>query len=155
MWIPCVILALAAGAYALWPLFAKTFDETSEATGETDTDYLVGRKTAVYRNIRELEFEYKMGRLTESDFRALETEYKDEATEILQKLDALNALSDIDARGVSPVCSEERGQNANVPGEAGSFAITPEPDAKEDACPACGAKTITSKKFCADCGARL
>jgi hypothetical protein len=126
MWISCVILVVAAGAYALWPLFAGASDESDGLPAETDADYLVARKTALYRNIKELEFEYKMGRLTESDFRRLETEYKGEAVEILKKLDVLTAPT-----------------------------IEPEPDGKSDACPACGAKTIPGKKFCADCGARL
>ena len=126
MWISCVILALAAGGYALWPLFGKTFDESVELPSETGADYLTDRKTAIYRNIKELEFEYKMGRLAESDFQRLEAEYKNEAVEILQKLDALNV---------------------NL--------ITPETDAKTNTCPSCGAKTIPGKKFCADCGAKL
>ena len=92
MWISCLILFLAAGGCALWPLFVKTFDETSAGPpSETDADYLTARKTAIYRNIRELEFEYKMGRLAESDFQRLETEYKAEAAEVLQKLDMLDA----------------------------------------------------------------
>ena len=129
MWISCVILVLAAGFYVLRPLFAKAFDGNAGAPTETDTDYLDVRKTALYRNIKELEFEYTMGRLTEADFQHLVTEYKSEAVEILKKLEMLNA-------------SETKPE----PGE---------PDGKADACPACGAKTIPGKKFCADCGARL
>ena len=127
MWISCLILVLAAGAYALWPLFEKTFDETVLPPTETDNDYLASRKTAIYHNIRELEFEHKMGRLTQADFQRLDTEYKGEAAEVLQKLDTLN----------------------NVP------ATIQEPDRKAAFCPDCGAKTIPGKKFCADCGARL
>ena len=126
MWISCVILALAAGGYALWPLFGKTFDESVELPSETGADYLTDRKTAIYRNIKELEFEYKMGRLAESDFQRLEAEHKNEAVEILQKLDALNVTL-----------------------------ITPKTDTETNTCPYCGAKTISGKKFCADCGAKL
>jgi len=126
MLISCVILALAAGGYALWPLFVKTFNETAAEPAETDADYLIARKTAIYRNIRELGLEYKMGRLAEADFQRLETEYKGEAAEILQKLDALNF-----------------------------YAAITETGGKADTCPACGAKIIPDKKFCADCGARL
>ena len=126
MWISCVVLFLAAGCYALWPLFAKTFYESAAPTAETDAEYLVARKTAIYRNIKELEFEYKTGRLPETDFRRLTSEYKGEAVEILKKLDMLNVSG-----------------------------VKPESDGKAGICPACGAKTIPCKKFCADCGARL
>ena len=135
MWISCLILVLAAGVYALWPLFAKRLGESAasverqaDSSAETDEDYLTARKTAIYRNIKELEFEYKMGRLAEPDFRRLESEYKSEAAEILYRLDMLNA--------------------APIP-------IPPPESEIDDVCPTCGAKTIPGKKFCADCGARL
>ena len=128
MWISCLILVLAAGGYALWPLFAKRPDENAASAAETDEDYLVARKTAIYRNIKELESEYKMGRLAEPDFRRLESEYRSEAAEILYRLDMLSA--------------------APIP-------IPPLESEKDDACPTCGAKTIPGKKFCADCGAQL
>ena len=131
MWISCLILVLAAGGYALWPLFAKRPDESAgqtDSAAETDEGYLVARKTAIYRNIKELESEYKMGRLAEPDFQRLESEYKSEAAEILYRLDMLSA--------------------APVP-------IPPPESEIDDACPTCGAKTIPGKKFCADCGARL
>ena len=155
MWISCVILVLAAGGYALWPLFAKTLDENAEnaesagSPTETDADYLAARKIALYRNIKELEFDYKMGRLAEADFRKLETEYKGEAAEILQKLEILKASSAIEkppalsgTRAECPQFSEHDDETSRVPMSA-------------DVCPACGAKTIPGKKFCADCGARL
>ena len=132
MWISCIILVLAAGSYALWPLFAKTSDGSvvtpAVTPAETDTDYLVARKTAIYRNIKELQFECKMGRLTEPDFQRLETEYKNEAVEILQKLDMLNDSATIH---------------------------NPKSTIQNPICPSCGSKTIPGKKFCADCGARL
>jgi len=131
MWISCVILVLAAGGYALWPLFAKTSDKSAGLPAEKDADYLVARKTAIYRNIKELEFECKMGRLTEADFQRLETEYKGEAAEILQKLDMLND---------STISNNQEFRIQTI---------------ESLTCPACGVKTIPYKKFCADCGARL
>ena len=126
MWISCVILILAAGGYVLLPLFAKTSDESAVQQAETDADCLTARKIAIYRNIKELEFEYKKGRLAQADFQRLLAEYKGEAAEILQKLDILNV----------PTPKQEA-------------------DTETDICPACGAKTLSGKKFCADCGERL
>ena len=140
MWISCVILFLAAGAYTLWPLFAKTSAENAGTPAEAEADYLAARKAAIYRNIKELEFEYKMGRLAEADFQRLGTEYRGEAAEILQKLDMLNASAIIEKPPALP--SEYAGETPRAPMSA-------------DTCSACGAKTIPGKKFCADCGARL
>ena len=132
MWISCLILVLAAGVYVLRPLFVNAVYKSVTPPTETDNDYFTGRKTAIYRNIKELEFEYKMGRLTETDFQQLETEYKGEAAAILQKLDEMKSP---DAPEIKPA--------------------PPAHDDKADACPSCGAIIIPDKKFCADCGARL
>ena len=96
------------------------------AVAAEDVKHLVWRKMAIYDNIRELKFEFKMGRLTETDFKRLETEYKGEAVEILQMLETTDA----------PV-------------------ILPVSDNNVCTCPACGVATTPGKKFCADCGARL
>ena len=128
MLISCVILVLVAGGYALWPLFVKTAYGIAVTTAETDTDYLVARKSALYRNIKELQFEYKIGRLTESDFMLLENEYKSEAVEILQKLDILKDSTTIH---------------------------DPQSAIQNQICPSCGSNAIPGKKFCADCGTRL
>ena len=153
MWISCVILVLAAGAYALWPLFSKIPDESAGPPAETEADYLTARKTALYRNIKELEFEYKMGRLAEADFQRLKAEYKDEAVEILKKLDMADT-STVDTSMVIAKSPALPGTTAICPQyseHAGETPLVP----MSDACPACGAKTIPGKKFCADCGARL
>jgi UDP-galactopyranose mutase len=38
---------------------------------ETELDRLLARKAVVYSNLKDLEFEYKMGRLSEGDYRRL------------------------------------------------------------------------------------
>ena len=131
MWISCAILTFMIALYVLRPLFEKAAVASSEIPAETECDYLINRKTALYRNIRDLEFEHGMGRLSEADFQQLEMMYKGEAVEILQKLDRLNGL----------------GTTANRPN------LKQKP--QMDKCPACGAEIIPGKKFCADCGARL
>ena len=83
---------MLAGIHVLTPLFRmpKTRLEIEPVT-ETEMDRLLDRKTVVYGNLRDLEFEYKMGRLSESDFQQLGAAYKKEAAGILQRLDNLSA----------------------------------------------------------------
>ena len=131
MWISCVILTFMVMLYVLRPLFEKTAVASTGMLAETERDHLINRKAALYRNIRDLEFEHGMGRLAQADFQRLEMVYRSEAMEILKKLDRL----------------------------PGSETAAPRPNSKQktltDSCPACGAKIIQGKKFCADCGARL
>jgi hypothetical protein len=92
VWLLCTLLVLLSGIYALKPLFRKpkTSPEIEHVT-ETELDRLLDRKTVVYGNLRDLEFEYKMGRLSESDFQQLGAAYRNEAAGILQRLDNLGA----------------------------------------------------------------
>jgi hypothetical protein len=137
MWISCVILTLAAALYVLRPLFGATAPDGDERTApaETTGDYLRARKAALYRNIKDLEFEHRMGRLDAADFQRLETAYKGEAVEILQKLDR-HRLDEQTANAVASGTKSKHGRKTGF-------------------CPDCGAKVIPGKKFCADCGARL
>jgi len=94
-WIPCAVLFLAVAGYVLTPLFKGTgvfIDET-----ETEADLLRRRKLVVYRNIKDLEFEHRIGRLSGDDFSQLNESYRREAAEILQKLDQLKETKPVKA----------------------------------------------------------
>jgi hypothetical protein len=132
----CATAVLLAGFYVFTPLFRESKGSLeAELLTVTDMDRLLDRKAAIYGNLKDLEFEYGMGRLSETDFAGLEADYKKEAAAILQQLDRLGAEIDIDE---APV---KQGPARNIPGAA--------------RCPSCGAEVLTGKKFCADCGHRL
>lgn len=146
VWLACTILVLLTGIYVLMPLFRKSeLSREIEATAETEADRLLDQKTVVYRNLRDLEFEYKMGRLSDSDYRQLGAVYRNEAAGILQKLDKLNV-----AENSGKVMEKDIGA-------AKGKRKASKPKLKEDAshCPSCGAEVTPGKKFCGDCGHRL
>lgn len=142
----CTILTLLAGVYVLTPLFREPKGNLEvELLAETELDRLLNRKAVVYTNLRDLEFENKMGRLSEADYRRLEAGYMGEAAAILEKLDQLGVEKDIDEKIERDVTARK----------ARLFAPGPTPTAEGGTCPACGAAIIKGKKFCADCGRRL
>ena len=55
-------------------------------------DELEARKEHKYREIRDAEMDFRTGKLSEADWRALDRELRAEAIEILRELDALEAL---------------------------------------------------------------
>ncbi len=139
--IACTAVVLLAGVYVLAPLFREPRGNLAvELLAETELDRLLNRKAVVYGNLKDLEFEYKMGRLGDADFQRLEAGYKQEAAVILQKLDQLGVDTDVDE-------AIEKEVAARKSGRAGTTAA--------GKCPACGADLISGKKFCADCGRRL
>jgi hypothetical protein len=53
---------------------------------KTRVGYLRERKDAVYENLRDLNFEYKAGKLPDADYRSLKATLQDEAATILAEI---------------------------------------------------------------------
>jgi hypothetical protein len=142
----CAVLVVFAGIYVLTPLFKEPKGNLDvELLAETELDRLLNRKNVVYRNLKDLELEYKMGRLADTDFRRLEAGYKAEAAGILEKLDQLGVDENLDEDIEKAVATRK----ARVFPASG-------PQAESRAkCPACGAEVISGKRFCPDCGRKL
>jgi hypothetical protein len=62
----------------------------------TRAGYLRERKDAVYENLRDLNFEYKAGKLPEIDYASLKASLQDEAATLLAEI---TRLENISARG--------------------------------------------------------
>lgn len=54
---------------------------------------LESRREALYGAIKELEFDYRMGKLSEADYEELDASYKLEAISLLKEIDALKGLA--------------------------------------------------------------
>ena len=146
IWLSCTALVLLAGIYVLMPLFRKPARSSEiELVAETELDRLLDRKTVVYGNLRDLEFEYKMGRLSDSDFQQLGAGYKNEAAGILQRLDQMSASENPGEVIEKDTAIRKARQHAS-----GSKPVQDVP-----LCPSCGAEVLAGKKYCADCGHRL
>ena len=137
------IVTVLASIYVLMPLFNEpTGNLEVELLAETELDRLLNRKAVVYSNLKDLNFEYKMGRLGNADFHRLETSFKSEAADILRKLDQLGIEENLDESIEQAVAARK----TMLPsGKGPALAI----------CPSCGATVVPGKQFCADCGARL
>jgi hypothetical protein len=146
LWLACTVVVALAGFYILAPLFKEPKGNLDiELLAETELDRLLDRKTVVYANLRDLEFEYKMGRLSETDFRQLEAGYKNDAAAILQRLDELDAAENLDKVIERDIASRKSKLYASDSKRAQD----------SSRCPSCGATVIAGKKYCADCGKRL
>jgi len=143
----CAILALGAGVFVLTPLFKEPKGNLEvELLAETELDRLLNRKAIVYSNLKDLEFEYKLGRLSEGDFQRLEAGYKSEASQILLQLDAIGVEKNLDEVLERDVAARRARRNPPTGRDAGHEAAR---------CPACGAQTPRGKRYCGDCGHRL
>lgn len=73
-------------------LYIFTVNNTEDAEVKTRSVYLRERKDAVYENLRDLNFEYKAGKLSDADYENLRNTLESEAASILAEIDRLEAL---------------------------------------------------------------
>jgi hypothetical protein len=82
----CCLLATAA---ALFYIF--TPGKLYLGQKKTRASYLRERKDAVYENLRDLNFEFKAGKMPDPDYQSLKTSLQDEAATLLAEIARLDA----------------------------------------------------------------
>ena len=100
--------------------------------------HLDERKAAIYENLRDLQFEYRVGKLSDQDYQLTKKDLQKELAGVLAEVDRLKAR--IAENGfVSPIPPAK-----------------PKPVEKKLptglVCPSCGAKFEKELKFCGECG---
>src|SRR5438309_5026492 len=83
----CLLATVAALFYIFYP---GTFFVGPEKTRAV---YLRERKDAVYENLRDLNFEFKAGKMPESDYQSLKSSLQDEAATLLAEIARLEATA--------------------------------------------------------------
>ena len=81
-WLVCCIALAAASLFYVFYLPGKLF----LGPEKTRAGYLRERKDAVYENLRDLNFEYKAGKVPDADYTSLRSSLQDEAATILAEI---------------------------------------------------------------------
>ncbi len=87
----CTLISLAVAFYVFRPLVSTAgspflVDIDSRATG---LKRLLRRKETIYENIKDLDFEYKMGKLSDEDYERLHQDYLREAYEVVSQIESI------------------------------------------------------------------
>ncbi len=102
------------------------------------TKHLEERKAAIYENLRDLQFEYRVGKLSDEDYQQTKLGLQKELAQVIGEMNKIT--------GGQPPSS----QPAAPPAAAKP---APEPKAETGTvCPHCGAKFARAMKFCGECG---
>ena len=123
-------VVLAVGTL-LFTLLVRSQD-VPEAPAVSPTLHLEERKAQIYENLRDLQFEFRLGKLSDADYQKTKVDLQRELARVLAEIDA-----------VQPA----------VPARAKAAKAAAETAAKvSDKCPHCGAKFPQPLKFCGECG---
>jgi ribosomal protein L32 len=138
--------ALLLGILALVALVAPFFRQQAPKAEEhllSPADELRREKEGIYLAIREVEFDYRTGKVSEEDYTALMTRYRARA------IDLMKAIEQIEGAHRTAF-----GDAVEVEIRA-SLAADPRTAAPLPTCPECGATYLPAHRFCTRCGQPL
>jgi hypothetical protein len=127
-----VAILLALGAL-FFTLFVRAKD-VPEPLPVSPIQHLEDRKQAIYDNLRDLQFEYRLGKLSDEDYQQTKQALQKELAMVLAETEAT-----IKKLGLMP---------KRVPPKAAPPAARP----PGTVCPHCGAKFPQALKYCGECG---
>ena len=119
---------IVAGAVFL--TFGVSEKDLPQPDAESPVQHLEERKAQIYENLRDLQFEYRVGKLSDEDYQKTKTELQTELAKVMAQIDQ--------TLGAAPVSAK-----------AQPAATAPEPGTL---CPHCNAKFDKPLKFCGECG---
>ena len=97
--------------------------------------HLDDRKAAIYENLRDLQFEYRLGKLSDTDYQQVKQDLQKELAQVLAEVDKL--------RNGQPVAAVPQKPAPNRAATVRERSFT---------CPTCHATFDKDLKFCGECG---
>ena len=159
-----LLLTVLTFVYIVYPLFQQRSRPAVAVDDEQRRELYTNRDTA-YSMLKELEFDYQSGLLTEEDYRELSTRYKGKAIAILKQLDGETdngAMDDIEREVLrlrggqrQPVVRGKGKGPASPPGPQDGIKQPGRQARPRQFCPQCGGPTQPEDRFCSSCGTNL
>jgi len=126
MLLAAAVLLIAVTVLFTFSVRAKDMPAPEPAS---PTRHLDERRAAIYENLRDLQFEYRVGKLSDADYHQTKVGLQKELAGVLSEIEKVNA-------GVKP-----------APAAAAAPVSQP-----PNVCPHCGATFAKPMKFCGECG---
>jgi hypothetical protein len=121
---------LVVAATTFFALFVRAKD-IPPPDPVSPTRHLDERKATIYENLRDLQFEYRVGKLSDADYQATKISLQKELAVVLAEIDKVQ-------KPAAPVKSAPKPIKPAEPAPI--------------SCPSCGAKFTHAMKFCGECG---
>lgn len=135
-------LAIASLLYVFWVTPEKI---RQKSRLERERDFLAERKEMVYEGLRDLQMEYRMGKLSDSDYQELKLTFQHQLAALIEEADQLQ---------VQPEAAQpETVQPKEV--AAASLGHTEAPIPGSGHCASCGRENPEANRFCGACGSPL
>lgn len=127
-----IAFAIALPLVALAFVLLVRERDLSAPEAVSPVQHLEDRKRAIYDNLRDLQFEYRVGKLSDADYQATKQALQRELAGVLAEMEATMAKLNL-----APVAAASGAKPKR---------------AARTVCPFCGAKFGEALKFCGECG---
>lgn len=129
---PSLIVGALLGAGMVGFLLFIRFQDLPKPEPVSPFKHLDERKASIYENLRDLQFEYRVNKLSDEDYQTTKVELQKELARVLAEVDRI------------------KGELAS--GVVTQPASAAKPVVAKNTCPSCGAKFEKALKFCGECG---
>jgi DNA repair exonuclease SbcCD ATPase subunit len=134
---PSLIVGAVMGAGIVGFLLLIRLKDLPKPTPVSPFRHLDERKASIYENLRDLQFEYRVDKLSDQDYQTTKLELQKELARVLAETDRVKAeLGLITA-------------SKPAPAKVDSAKLS---ELKKNTCPSCGATFDKTLKFCGECG---
>ncbi|MEK6223327.1 MAG: zinc ribbon domain-containing protein [Thermodesulfobacteriales bacterium] len=164
-----LIISAAVAIYIVLPFFLKSGAQGNDfpvmsgvKTTAEKLKSLDNQKEALFSAIRDIDFDYSLGKLSKEDYEELKSKYKLEAAGVLKEMDQTQKQSGTrgpDYELEQEISSYRKTDNViedkNIEEEISAFRSTSNKTDKEHKCSECGNEYSSEDMFCSKCGAKL
>ncbi len=137
-----IAAALLAIGVLVFTLGVRTRD-LPEPEPVSPFKHLDERKATIYENLRDLQFEYRLGKLSDHDYQQTKQDLQRELASVLAEVDAIQQKLAPQAAAAAQAIRPAAPVKKPAP---------PVPPPAPNECPHCGAKFGKPMKFCGECG---
>ncbi|HME10336.1 MAG TPA: hypothetical protein VKG25_25010 [Bryobacteraceae bacterium] len=129
-----VAVVVALGALG-WTILVRGKD-IPEAPPVSPTQHLEEHKAQIYENLRDLQFEYRVGKLSDGDYQKTKLDLQKELAKVMAEIDSI--------QGAAP--------KFQPPKPSPKQEVKPAAPELADCCPHCDTRFAQPMKFCGACG---
>ncbi len=81
------LLFIAAIIYVAYPLVSEKIAASAEEAGESGQELLLNEKDEIISSLKDIEMDYRMGKLSLQDYTQLRVDFERRAADVLKRLD--------------------------------------------------------------------
>jgi zinc-ribbon domain len=140
IWLVCAVIAAGAIGFTL---YVRDRDIPPRPLENPELRHLERRRQILYDNLKDLQFEYHQGKLSDGDYQSLKSGFLGDLAGIMDAIERLE------------IAIPPPGKQRSAEGKAKMKAPAGHPTPLTNVCPSCQTENPPDHRFCGKCGKAL